>query len=675
MRARNLAVPSLLFASALLLRWLYLRQIALSPFFDFLQLDPLYYYDWAKTIASGDWLGKEIFEQSPLYPYLLAVYMVVVGQDLYVLRLIQIGVGAATCVLVYLLGARLFDGRTGAIAGIGCALYAPFYFYEGQVMKEFLTPPLATGAILLVVWSRPPTARALFGAGVLLGLACLVRDNFLLLLAVLGGWAAFEAWKRAGLSELLRAALAMAAGALLVLLPVALRNYAVGGALVLTTSGGGEGFYIGNGPYANGAYVPPPWVRSNPRFEHEDFRKKARELTGSNLDRAQASRYWWREGVKALAANPRRAVWLWARKFALFWNDHELPDNYSFYSFRKFSWLLAHLLTFGPVAALAWAGLLLSAHEWRKLVPLYLAGAGYMLSVLIVFNFGRFRLPIVPILLVFAGKAIATVVEAFRSRPAGASAGVGRRRAVLAAVTLAVAVPFMYVDLSSGAEEPFQDRLHLAAAWKQAGHLDEAGRTLRQVIADAEAVVRRHGGDPTRADTTPGGITFVLALSAAHKDLAAVLMDQHEPAEAAAQYRQAAALSPSDATLLVSLGSALKQAGDREGAIAALLSAARVNPASFEAHFDLATLYYEAGRLQEAEQSIERARGSGARLTTMNLADYHYGLGAILYAQQGRETEAASHFEEALRLNPGAEQADEVREALRKIRSGRPNDP
>ena len=665
MRIRSVVVPSLLFLLALVLRWLYLRQMAASPFFDFLQLDPLYYYDWAKSIAAGDWLGKEVFEQSPLYPYLLGIYLVLFGEDLYFLRILQITVGAGTCVLVYFLGCRLFDARTGLIAGIGCALYAPFYFYEGQVMKEFLTPPLATAALLLVVWNRPPRTGALFGAGFLLGLACLVRDNFLLMIVVLAVWLTYLAWRR---EVTLRAPLALAGGAMLALLPVGLRNYAVGGDLVLTTSGGGEVFYIGNGPYANGAYVPPPWVRSNPRFEHEDFRTKARELTGRELTRAEASRYWWKEGVKALAADPVRAVRLWVRKFALFWNNHELPDNYSFYTFRSFSWILAHLLTFGPVAALAWAGILLSAGEWRRLIPIYLAGAGYMLSVLIVFNFGRFRLPIVPILLVFAAGTVTALWRLIRGPATGARRLPGAQLAA-AAVLLTVAIPFMYIDLSSGAEEPFQDRLHLAAAWKQAGNLELAGDTLRQVITDAEAVVRRHGGDPTRAETTPGGITFVLALAAAHKDLAKVLMDMGKPDEAAAHYRLAVSLSPKDASMLVSLAAALKGARRPEEAIATLLEAARVDPKSFEAHFDLATLYYDTGRLDESERALERARNARPDLTPMNLADYHYGMGAVLYARPGREQEAASHFEEALRLNPAAEQAAEVREALRQIRS------
>src|SRR2546428_3317227 len=98
-----------LFALAYVVRFIYLRQMSASPFFDFLQLDPAYYHDWAVAISKGDWIGKDVFEQSPLYPYLLALYLLVFGHDLYLLRLLQIAVGALTCVLTWMLGCRLFD--------------------------------------------------------------------------------------------------------------------------------------------------------------------------------------------------------------------------------------------------------------------------------------------------------------------------------------------------------------------------------------------------------------------------------------------------------------------------------------------------------------------------------------------------------------------------------------
>ncbi len=653
-------MPVALFASAYALRLAYLHQIAETPFFDFLQLDPLYYHDWALSIVEGDWIGREVFEQSPLYPYLLSLYMLLFGRDLWVLRLIQIGVGSLTSVLTYLLGARLFDKRVGLLAGMGCAAYGPFFFYEGQVMKEFLTPPLATAALILLVRSRQGdrdgfAALPLALAGALIGLAALVRDNFLLLFAAVGVWVLYECrWS-------LRGSLPLAAGLAIVLLPVAIRNYAVSGDLILTTSGGGEVFYIGNGPYANGAYVPPPWVRSNPRFEHEDFRRKAQEMTGRELTRAEASRFWWRQGLSWIAQNPIEASLLWLRKLALFWNDHELPDNYSYDSFRRFSWLLAILPTFGPVAALASAGAVLSAGRWRRLMPAFVFAGGYLLSVLVFFNFARFRLPVIPILLVLAGRGLAGLWEA-------ATASRGRRLArgapLLATVVLVVSIPLLYADLSGDAEEPFQDRLHLGAAFRQAGRLEEAERTLREVIADAEAVGTRHGGDPRRPSSLPGGLTFVLSLAAAHRDLAGVLVDRGDLEGAIAEYRRSSDLSPDDADLQLKLCGALRAARHLAQAERACRRAVQLAPDSFSARFDLATIQYEAGHLEEALSVLEAGRQAAPPPGPLDLADWHYGMGTVLQAMPGRLQEAAGHFEEALRLNPHGPQSDQARRFL-----------
>ncbi len=662
MSRRGLAIGAGIFSTAYLLRLAYLHQIARSPFFDFLHLDPLYYHDWAVSLTRGDWIGREVFEQSPLYPYLLALHLIVFGHDLWALRLIQIGVGSLTCVITYALGCRLFDRRAGVIAGLGCALYGPLLFYEGQVMKEFLTPPLGAGALLLLVAARGRLEAArsshalLAAAGGLIGAAALVRDNFLLLVPLL----AASLWAPRPRRPL--RPLTFVAGALAVLAPVALRNYAVSGDLVLTTSGGGEVFYIGNGPYANGAYVPPPWVRSNPRFEHEDFRARARALSGRGLTRAGASRFWWREGLAWMAANPGRSVLLWLRKAALFWNDYELADNYSFYSFRRFSWLLSGLLTFGPVAALAAAGAVVSWPERERLLPLYLAGAGYVISVLLFFNFARFRLPIVPLLLVLAGRGVTGVWEAAR---AGSRAPApSRRRALAALAAAAAALPLLYVDWSSAAEEPFQDRLHLAAAFRQAGRLDEAEAPLRLTIEEAEAIVRRHGGDPGRPESVPGGVTFRLALAAAHRDLAGILAERGDPASAAAEYGRAAALSPDDADLQLRLASALRAADDLEGAARACRRALQIDPTRFAARFDLANVLYAMGRDADALAELERARDMAPSLGDLNLADWHYGMGMVLQGMPGRDGEAAAHFTDALRLNPGAPLADRARAFL-----------
>lgn len=667
------ADPLAVAAAAAATRAVYLLEYRQSPFFDFFHLDPLYYLRWAREIAAGNWLGSEVFEQAPLYAYLLAGYLRIFGEALSFLRVLQFGVGVLTAVLVSLLARRLFGRAAGLTAGVAAALYGPFLFFEGQVMKEFLTPFFS--ALTLLVFYGALDARGarrhvlLAAAGAVIGVAAMVRDNVLLVLPCLALYLVVlpPGAGAPGRRSRWVPPLALAAGCLAALLPAAARNAAVSGDLVLTTSGGGEVFYIGNGPYANGAYIVPPWVRSSPVYEHEDFRAKARELTGRDLSRAEASRFWWREGLRSILSDPWRWVKLEIRKALLFLNGHELPDNYSYESFVLFSRLLGWLPTFGVVAALAAAGIAATASRWRQLLPLYLAAGSYMFSVMLFYNFGRFRLPFLPILLVFAGAGLPALwraAAALRRRGAAPAAGPGStRRAAALAATAAVAWLITLPDLHSSAEEPFQDRLHLGAAFQQAGRLDEAEEILRETIADAEKVLSSRGWRPGNP-VVPGGLSFAWSLHAAHRDLARILLETGRTEEAIQEMRRAIPLDPNDGHLFQMLGGALLQRGDPAAAETALRQAVRLDPESFTARFDLATSLYDQGEAAAALAVLEEAHRAVPGLEGLDLADWHVGMGTVLLALPGRGDEALEHLRRGLELNPSHPQAGQIRRVL-----------
>ena len=146
LRHASLVVAS----AAVLTRIVYLLQIRASPLFDYLHLDPLYYVEWGRRVAGGAWLGDQVFEQSPLYPYLLGAFFSLFGDgdgSLLLLRLLQLAAGVAGCVGIHLLARQAFDARVGLVAGLLAAAYGPFLFYEAMVMKSFLTYLLSTLAL------------------------------------------------------------------------------------------------------------------------------------------------------------------------------------------------------------------------------------------------------------------------------------------------------------------------------------------------------------------------------------------------------------------------------------------------------------------------------------------------------------------------------------------------
>lgn len=56
------------FATALVVRLIYLWQIRDSVYLSVLIGDARVYDAWARQIAAGDWLGSDVFYQAPLYP-------------------------------------------------------------------------------------------------------------------------------------------------------------------------------------------------------------------------------------------------------------------------------------------------------------------------------------------------------------------------------------------------------------------------------------------------------------------------------------------------------------------------------------------------------------------------------------------------------------------------------
>lgn len=412
-------LPAIL-ALAAILRLAHVLALAGTPFFDRLGLDPLVYDAWAQRIAAGDWIGSRIFYQDPLYPYFLGTLYAVFGRNLMLVYVIQIGFGVGTCWLTAILGRRLFGTAAGNLAALLAALFVPSIFYEAQIEKTFLSVFLFV-AFLVLVLDRRLGARV--AAGAALALASLTRANLLVFVPLGIITTLFERvgprydFRRLPDASGIRQAAAFLAGAILILAPVAVRNHHVEGQWVLTTSQAGQNFYIGNNPLnTTGSYIVPPSIRPDPQFEETDFRAVAETAVGRPLTAAEVSDYWGYEAWKHMRANPGFASMMMFRKLVLFWNDYEVPDNLNMYLIERWSWVLRlPLVGVGLMTALA----VLGAVVWfrRKTDVRILVGvtALYCGTVVAFFVFSRYRIQIVPVLVVLAAAAILWLEQQVRA--------------------------------------------------------------------------------------------------------------------------------------------------------------------------------------------------------------------------------------------------------------------
>ncbi len=414
-RRADAIAAALFFAVALALRLAYLGEIRSLPSVEVPMVDAASYHEWGRRIASGDWMGDRVFYQAPAYPYFLGLVYTLFGDGSLVPRLAQALLGAASCVLIFASTRRLFGRAAGVAAGAFLALYAPAIFFDGLIQKTSLGLFLTTGLIwLLTGFDRRPDPLRAAAIGAVCALLALTRENALLLAVAIPPWL-FVHGRREGAAPATCAGvvLAFGLGLALLLVPVGLRNLAVGGHFALTTAQLGPNLYIGNNEEATGIYAPLLPGRQTPDFEGRDARRAAEWRLGRELDAGEVSAYWRDESLAWIRSDPGAAGRLLLAKLFHTINDYEIPDTEDPYVHAEFSRVLSALqpiFRFGVLFPLACAGMVLAwrGREGSGLPALLAALAGlFALGVAAFYVWARYRFPLVPLLLPFAGLALA----------------------------------------------------------------------------------------------------------------------------------------------------------------------------------------------------------------------------------------------------------------------------
>ncbi len=598
-RIRPAAALAAILAAALVVRIVFLAQLARSEFGGILSLDSRFYYDLASALAAGGAPPGGAIDFNPLYPAFLAVVFKLFGAGLTAPRVVQLALGLCTVALAYAAGARLVEGPrkgrpspavTAIAAAAMTALYRPYALYEGTLISTALEVFLVAASFMLAMaidgdlrGERPVRlgarrvppwiSSALLGA--LLGLGALGRPNFFLLLV-----AAVPVWmllrnlrKRRGLVP----ALCCLAGAALFLAPPIAYGAARSGRIVPVSAHGGINFYIGNRPGSPGVFQPPDDIRADMRGMLEDARLKAEAETGRAMTQPEVSGYYLRKTLDGIEREPGRWLALVGRKLLIFFNGIEVPDVPSVIFYERSCRVLALLfLPFAVIAPLGLCGLivLLRSGRNRSVVSLFLGCA--VLSVLLFFVNARYRLPAVPILIPLAAFFVAWGArEISRRRP--------KPVAIMAVAALAL---FFLVSNRT------MVRVNESAAYTFLGnHYVAAGDEAKAAEAFAEA----YRLDPDHVE--------------AMINYARIIRKQGDLPRSADLYARAYALMPRFPRLALEYGSVLEKLGRRaeartlyEGALSAERSAERVLACRLLAQAALAE-----GRRDEAIEWVKRA--------------------------------------------------------------------
>jgi hypothetical protein len=401
------------------------RQFAADPLGRFLWIDEQAYWTRARAILAGHVLPDQPFYQDPLYPYLLAALMVVVGDSVAALRLALACLGALTPLAVLWAG-RIGLGRTeGLIAGCAAAVYGPLVLTDIGLEKEgpgALVAAIALGLTARV--ARRPTAPAAALAGLTWGALALLRANALVVGPIGAIWCGWgvprrdKAWWTPGPALAFAGAFALGLGPAVAVNAIVSRPRE----FLLTTWQAGPNFYNGNGPEATGTFADIPFVAAHPFFEADDYRREAERRTGRRLTPGAVSRFWFGQGLKRWRTAPGASLRLLARKGFLLANDHEVADNHdgSYLRLTAVPALGLGVLSFGAIAPCAALGLGRARRDrspfWWFLVVATAAGLGATAAFFVV---GRYRIPWVPGLLLLGAAGVVDLARRLAARRFG----------------------------------------------------------------------------------------------------------------------------------------------------------------------------------------------------------------------------------------------------------------
>lgn len=551
-----------------------------------------FYNDWALRILHGQWTDHLAFYGLPLYAYLLAGVYKVCGYTPFIPGVLQAGLDAGTAVLIFkisetLLASSSRDSLTGfsplretrvfaVIAAAGWAFFLPAQAYSAILM------PTAWAVFIfwLFVWrvirsDQPPTFRGQFFTGLVIGVAAMGVATILFLIPFLL-WTAltrFDAPMRSRARRFLPAAASLFIGIALGTSPCWLHNYLVAGDPVILSAHSGINFWIGNNPDANGYPRFPPGLRAGQAALLQDSIDGAEAALGRHLKHGEVSAFWAAKARDYIASHPLRWLTLVGLKFRNLWSAFQY-DDLSIITALRAAHVLLPGISFGLVAAFGIPGMLLS---WRRVPRSRLVIAAIFLQVaalLPVFVTERYRLPIVPGLLILGSLFIFAL---WHSLVTGRTKFSAICIALLLLSTIAVSWPQRNPSLWA------LDAYNSGWQALETGDLERAEKTLRLAYFYV----------PTNPETN-----FAFGN---------LRLEQHRPEAAAEMYKRTLTLDPKHEGALNNLGVIAMENNRGEEAIGWFRQAIALNAQNGKTHFLLAKALLLTGEAAAARSEVDKA--------------------------------------------------------------------
>ncbi len=607
-----LFIGAILLAS-FIIRLIYINQLSHSIFNKPFGLDEEFYDNWGLSISRGQIIGKTVFYGLPLYPYFIGLLYRIFGHSIFVVRFAQTVIGTLNCFLVYLIGKNVFSKKAALISAAIFSFYGLFVFYEGQLISVTLSIFLNLLVILLLMRSFQNKRKSgVFLSGILIGFSSLAMSGILAICPfVIFG--IFRFFNKKSVSIFV--SMILLTGVLCPIGLAAIHNYIAEKDIVFVTAHGGITFYTGNNPNAKPYFSP---IKEIDGTDIQSFIEGSRGVAERDLKRhlrpSEVSSYWMKKAVDFIVHNPPEYTKLMFQKFLFLYNSSEIQDiSIDYVKMKKYTPILGiTFLNFFIIIPFAILGIGLHLKLDKKTYLLYSYIISYSLAVILFMVNSRYRLPLLPVFIIFAGYGVCKIYETFR---------VNKKVPMYYLMVLLISAIFANLPLSSKATaEDAADYNVIGLQLIDSGDLAKAIKTFQKGI-----------------DLDPHNFDLFNSLGQAYFYKGMMV-------EAEQAVKKAIDIRTDFPEAHNTLGIIYKKNGVIDKSLEEFRNAVRLRPNSSDFHFNLGNTYLKKGQFDPA---IEEYKTS---LNIFEKPEYYNQLG-VAYINKNEKEKALDAWQKALKLN------------------------
>ena len=425
-----------LFAAAFAVRVAYLMLAAgpgATPSSDAAEYDQVA-WNLARGAGFAFGTGSPVYPTAfvpPLVPWITSLLYHAAGHRYFAALLLQCAIGAVVPLLIQSLGAAMFSGGAGRLAGWLAAFDPLLVFFSGYLLTETTFCAVLVAALIVSAeWVKTPRPGRALGVGMLWGLAALARPPALLLPWLIVAWAMVPLGLTVQPRDRWRQVLAVAIGFALVVGPWTIRNATVFHSFIPVTTGAGRALLDSNNPEVWSDPVRRGGAIST--FHVEPYASEFRGHSESEVDAIAR-----RQAGDFLRAHVREWPDMALAKLARFWRlkaegggtgSWQRPGSPLEDLRRRADPLLVWSLLALPFALWGLARSLQGPRRWFQALPA-LVILYFTLGAVVFWGALRMRVPIEPLVALLAAVGFEDARRRWRARGRGLRVIEGRRKA------------------------------------------------------------------------------------------------------------------------------------------------------------------------------------------------------------------------------------------------------